>query len=53
MYVYISSNQGFGNYLYIVGHYTLDGDFHIESEYVTKKEAAERVHYLNGGKENG
>lgn len=39
-----------GNDLYTVGFYDPDGKFEPESDWATTKEAAERVHYLNGGK---
>ena len=45
MWVYIQSEPG----LYTVGHYSPDGEWHTDSDYGSKKEAAERVHYLNGG----
>lgn len=36
--------------LYTVGFYDPDGKWHPESDYNDKDQAAERVHYLNGGK---
>ena len=38
------------NSLWTVGFYDPDGTWHPDSDYSTPKEAAERVHYLNGGK---
>ncbi len=46
MYVYIQSEK----YLWTVGFYSPDGKWHSESDHATQSEAAERVHYLNGGK---
>ena len=48
MYVYIQSEPN----LWTVGHYDGKGKFYPESDHDTPKEAAERVHWLNGGKEN-
>jgi hypothetical protein len=45
MYVYIQSEPG----LYTVGFYDPQGGWHPDSDYATTKEAADRVHYLNGG----
>jgi hypothetical protein len=45
MYVYIQSEPG----LYTVGHYTPTGAWVAESDHGTASEAAQRVHYLNGG----
>lgn len=50
MYVYITSNEGNGHYLYTVGFYDPSGKWQPESDHGTAKEAADRVHYLNGGK---
>jgi len=44
--VYIKSEQG----LWTVGFYSPDGVWHSESDHGTSEMAAERVHYLNGGK---
>ena len=44
-YVYIESERG----LWTVGHYAPDGKWIPESDHPTSGEAAERVHYLNGG----
>ena len=44
-YVYVQSELG----LWIVGFYDPQGDWHPESDHDNKREAAERVHYLNGG----
>ena len=45
MYVYIRTEPQ----LWTVGFYSPDGEWHPESDWSTKEEAAERVHYLNGG----
>jgi len=45
MYIYLKSEPN----LWTVGHYAPDGEFIPESDHSTKEEAAERVHYLNGG----
>ena len=45
MYVYIKSEPS----LWTVGFYNPDGKFISESDWDTQEEAAERVHYLNGG----
>ena len=45
MYLYQSFEPG----LYTVGCYTPDGKWIPESDHGSKEEAAERVHYLNGG----
>lgn len=46
MYIYIKSEEN----LYTVGFYDTRGDWHPESDWDTKEEAANRVHFLNGGK---
>lgn len=46
MYVYIQSEQG----LYTVGFYSPDGKWYAESDHDDPQKAAERTHYLNGGK---
>lgn len=38
--------------LWTVGFYDPDGKWNPESDHCSQKEAAERVHYLNGGYEN-
>ncbi len=57
-YVYIQSERrgqkiSEGNYmehdLYTVGHYSPDGKWEPESDFSKREDAAERVHYLNGG----
>ena len=52
-YVYILSEDwrenGKRHTLYTVGHYKSDGKFEPESDHSNKDEAAERVHWLNGG----
>jgi hypothetical protein len=47
MYVYIQSEST----LWTVGFYSPDGIWHSESDHESQEAAAERVHYLNGGKE--
>ncbi|MBA7534365.1 hypothetical protein ES705_26611 [subsurface metagenome] len=47
MYVYWNSEPG----LWTVGYYTPDGQRETESDHPSTKEAAQRVHYLNGGDE--
>jgi len=37
-------------HLFTVGFYSPDGEWHPESDWSTRQEAADRVHYLNGGK---
>lgn len=48
MYVYTKTEYS----LWTVGYYSPDGQFHPESDHDDPKEAAERVHYLNGGYES-
>jgi len=45
MYVYIKSESN----LYTVGFYDPQGNWVSESDWNSRNEAAERVHYLNGG----
>jgi hypothetical protein len=45
MWVYIRSEPG----LWTVGFYNPNGKWQPESDWSTQKDAAERVHYLNGG----
>lgn len=45
MYVYIRSEAN----LYTVGFYDPKGQWHPDSDFATREEARERVHYLNGG----
>jgi hypothetical protein len=47
MYIYIRSEPG----LWTVGFYTPTGEWVPESDHATSEEAARRVHYLNGGRE--
>ena len=47
MYVYKQTERNPA--LFTVGFYTPDGDWKAESDHSTAEEAAERVHYLNGG----
>lgn len=46
MWVYIKTEPQ----LWTVGHYDPQGKFIAESDWGSQKEAAARVHYLNGGK---
>ncbi len=39
--------------LYTVGFFDPDGNFQTDSDYSNREEAAERVHFLNGGNKNG
>jgi len=45
MYVYIKSEPS----LYTVGFYSPDGKWHPESDWDFQEDAANRVHFLNGG----
>jgi hypothetical protein len=45
MWVYRLTEPG----LWTVGFYAPDGKWYTDSDWDNKKEAAERVHYLNGG----
>ena len=45
MYVYIRSEPQ----LWTVGFYTPEGEWIAESDYECRDDAAERVHWLNGG----
>ena len=45
---YLNSEPG----LYTVGFFDPDGKWQAESDWSTKEEAARRVHYLNGGKQD-
>jgi len=47
MYVYIKSEPQ----LYTIGFYDPSGKWQPESDHGSIKEAAERVHYLNGGEQ--
>ena len=40
-------------HLYTVGFYSPQGEWHPESDHTSQNDAAERVHYLNGGAANG
>jgi hypothetical protein len=44
-YVYIQSEPN----LYTVGFYDPYGNWHPDSDFSSREEAANRVHYLNGG----
>ncbi len=50
MYVYIVSEHNEHGNLYTVGFYNPDGKWNPESDWDDKDKATERVHYLNGGK---
>jgi hypothetical protein len=45
MYVYVQSEP----YLWTVGFYDPNGKWHSDSDHSDRKDAADRVHYLNGG----
>lgn len=47
MWVYIKSESQ----LWTVGFYTPNGQWQPESDWGSSEEAAERVHYLNGGRD--
>jgi hypothetical protein len=51
MYVYVVSEQSAFGVLYTVGFYDPSGKWVAESDHDSKESAADRVHYLNGGKE--
>lgn len=38
--------------LWTVGYYSPNGKWHPETDHGSKKEAAQRVHWLNGGGED-
>lgn len=38
-----------GPLMWKVGFYDPSGRFHFDTQYMTRREAAERVHFLNGG----
>lgn len=48
MWVYLESEDG----LFTVGFFDPDGEWHPETDWGTREEAAERVRYLNGGPMN-
>jgi hypothetical protein len=48
MYVYIRSEPQ----LYTVGFYDPTGKWHPESDHESREDAAKRVHWLNGGRDN-
>lgn len=48
--IYRNNFREDGNaYVYTVGFYDPEGDFHPESDHESRDSAAARVHYLNGG----
>jgi len=51
MYVYRRIKESAGCYLYVVGFYDPKGEWQPESDHESREEAAKRVHYLNGGKD--
>ena len=51
MWVYICSERSSYHSLYTVGFYDPKGEWQPESDHGTKEDAAARVHYLNGGKD--
>ena len=57
MWVYILSEKPCRdndfNALYTVGFYGPNGDWNSDSDHEDKEMAARRVHWLNGGKEEG
>ncbi len=48
MYVYIKTEKR----LWTVGFYDPDGNWHSDNDYSYVEDAADRVHYLNGGNKN-
>ena len=48
-YVYIQTEKHEFGGLWTVGFYNPEGEFYPESDHNSKEEAAQRVHYLNGG----
>ena len=46
MYIYKKTET----HLWTVGFYSPDGEWHPESDHESQTLAAERVHYLNGGR---
>jgi len=49
MYVYLRSNSDSG--LWTVGFYSPNGEWIPESDHDSPEDAAQRVHYLNGGED--
>ncbi len=47
MYVYIQSEPG----MWTVGFYAPEDIWHAESDHLSQEAAADRVHWLNGGRE--
>lgn len=45
----LSHEAGLLSGLFLVGYYKPKGDFYHAEEYKTREEAANRVHFLNGG----
>lgn len=48
MYVYKNTEPG----LWTVGYYDPSGNWEAESDWTSREKAAERVHYLNGGRDS-
>lgn len=46
---WVYRKTGFNPDLFTVGYYDHKGVWRPESDWLTSEEAAERVHYLNGG----
>lgn len=57
MYVYRSSREkdgsGYVRMIYTTGFYKPDGGWEGDKDFSDSEEAAQRVHYLNGGISNG
>jgi hypothetical protein len=49
--VYLQSETG-PSPLWTVGHYGPGGEWYAESDWGSAEEAAARVHYLNGGRDD-
>jgi hypothetical protein len=48
-YIYRHTESSPQHDLYTVGFYDPDGEWHPESDHEDSEDAAQRVHYLNGG----
>jgi hypothetical protein len=48
MYAYVT-NHFDGEAIFTVGFFTPEGAFHTDSDWISRTDAAQRVHYLNGG----
>ena len=49
MYVYLQSEKGYGYDLFTVGFYDPSGQWHPDSDFNFREDAANRVIELNGG----